>query len=157
MITRANSLFLTNKRVFAVPIKGAPSSIKCDDRGLVYAGCADGIEVWNSGGVLQAVIEVPGEFDGPKYPPFVHSLAPGNVLHSLTGDQEASPLSALVDATRRAARYSPVLNSNYGGCALAALEPQYYVSNELDGLSGMNVLPWSRRHTTDGSIDVEHK
>lgn len=60
VIMRASSPFLTNKRVFAVPIQGVPVGIKCDERGYVYAGCGDGIEVWNTGGMLQAVIEVPG-------------------------------------------------------------------------------------------------
>ncbi|KUI68132.1 Gluconolactonase [Cytospora mali] len=61
VIMRTSSPFLTNKRVFAVPIKGVPVGIKCDERGYVYAGCADGIEVWNSGGIHQAVIEIPGK------------------------------------------------------------------------------------------------
>lgn len=60
MVTRASSPFLTNKRVFAVPTSGVPVGIKCDEKGHVYAGCADGIEVWAPGGVLQAVIEIPG-------------------------------------------------------------------------------------------------
>lgn len=62
VITRADSPFLANKRVFAVPTKGTPASIKCDENGFVYAGCSGGIEVWNSGGMLQVVIEIPGEF-----------------------------------------------------------------------------------------------
>lgn len=35
--------------------------VKCDDNGNVYAGCADGVEVWNPGGTLLGVIEVQGE------------------------------------------------------------------------------------------------
>lgn len=61
VIMRANTPFLSNKRVFAVPVSGVPIGIKCDDKGHVYAGCSDGIEVWNSGGLLQAVIEIPGK------------------------------------------------------------------------------------------------
>ncbi|KAK2613672.1 hypothetical protein N8I77_000567 [Diaporthe amygdali] len=60
VITRADSPFLANKRVFAVPTKGTPASIKCDENGFVYAGCSGGIEIWNSGGMLQVVIEIPG-------------------------------------------------------------------------------------------------
>lgn len=59
---RVDSPFLANKRVFAVPITGTPASVKCDENGYVYAGCSGGIEVWNSGGVLQAVVEIPGKF-----------------------------------------------------------------------------------------------
>lgn len=62
VIVRHNSPSLSNKRVFAVPLSGFPIGVKCDDRGHVYAGCSDGIEVWNAGGMLQAVIEIPGEY-----------------------------------------------------------------------------------------------
>lgn len=62
VITRDNSQFLGNRRVFAVPLSGFPMGVKCDDRGQVYVGCADGIDVWSAGGILQAVIEVPGEY-----------------------------------------------------------------------------------------------
>lgn len=61
VVTRNDSPFLSNKRVFAVPISGAPTGVKCDDSGRVYVGCADGVEIWNSGGTLQAVVEIPGE------------------------------------------------------------------------------------------------
>lgn len=58
---RAESPFLANKRVFAVPTTGLVACVKCDHNGFVYAGCSGGIEVWNSGGMLQAVIEIPGK------------------------------------------------------------------------------------------------
>lgn len=58
---RADSPFLANKRVFAVPTTGIAASIKCDQNGFVYAGCSGGIEIWNSGGMLQAIVEIPGE------------------------------------------------------------------------------------------------
>ena len=58
---KAESPFLANKRVFAVPTTGISASVKCDQNGFVYAGCSGGIEVWNSGGMLQAVVEIPGE------------------------------------------------------------------------------------------------
>lgn len=58
---RAGSPFLSNKRVFAFPLRGIPMGIKCDTNGYVYAGCADGLEIWSPGGTLQAVVEVPGE------------------------------------------------------------------------------------------------
>lgn len=61
VIMRHNAPFLGTKRVFAVPISGTPQSIKCDQKGYVYVGCADGIEVFNPGGMLHAVIEIPGE------------------------------------------------------------------------------------------------
>lgn len=68
VVMRANSPFLCNRRVFAVPIAGIPMSVKCDDKGFVYAGCADGIEIWDEGGILQAVIEIPGTFFFPLLP-----------------------------------------------------------------------------------------
>ena len=34
--------------------------VKCDKDGNVYAGCADGVEVWSPGGTLLGVIEVQG-------------------------------------------------------------------------------------------------
>lgn len=64
VITRGGSPFLSNKRVFAVPISGVATGIKCDEEGRVYAGCADGVEIWSAGGILQTVIEIPGE-SGP--------------------------------------------------------------------------------------------
>ncbi|POS78098.1 hypothetical protein DHEL01_v203498 [Diaporthe helianthi] len=60
VVVRSGSPFLTNKRVFAVPTTGIPASVKCDRNGFVYAGCTGGIEIWNSGGTLQAVVEIPG-------------------------------------------------------------------------------------------------
>jgi gluconolactonase len=44
--------FLTNRRVFAMPGDGFPDGIKVDMDGNVYAGCADGVNVWSAGGVL---------------------------------------------------------------------------------------------------------
>lgn len=52
--------YLTNRRVFAFAAVGAPDGIKCDTRGNVYAGCGDGVEVWNSGGCLLGRFVVPG-------------------------------------------------------------------------------------------------
>lgn len=60
VLRRGGSDFLTNKRVFSYALRGTPLGIRCDAAGNVYAGCADGVEVWNSGGVLLGVIEVPG-------------------------------------------------------------------------------------------------
>jgi len=53
---------LANKRVFAFAFSGVPASVVCDDvDGNVYAACADGVEVWNSGGTALGVIEIPGK------------------------------------------------------------------------------------------------
>ncbi|WVW82653.1 hypothetical protein I302_104664 [Kwoniella bestiolae CBS 10118] len=43
---------LQNRRVFAFADTGVPDGIKCDVLGNVYAGCGDGIHVWNSYGTL---------------------------------------------------------------------------------------------------------
>lgn len=72
---RADSPFLANKRVFAVPTTGTPASVKCDQNGFVYAGCSGGIEIWNSGGMLQAVVEIPGKFNA------VNDRGHGEILH----------------------------------------------------------------------------
>ncbi|CAN6675038.1 hypothetical protein TRVA0_080S00342 [Trichomonascus vanleenenianus] len=44
--------WLFNKRLFAFADSGAPDGIKTDHAGNVYAGCRDGINVWNPSGVL---------------------------------------------------------------------------------------------------------
>ena len=55
-----SSPFLTNRRVFAYADTGAPDGIKCDVYGNVYAGCGDGVNVWNSGGILIGKILIEG-------------------------------------------------------------------------------------------------
>ncbi|KAK2623528.1 hypothetical protein QTJ16_007082 [Diplocarpon rosae] len=52
--------FLANKRLFAFAAVGFPDGIKCDVHGNVYAGCCDGVEVWNPAGSLIGRILVPG-------------------------------------------------------------------------------------------------
>lgn len=46
--------------MFAFAVHGVPDGIKCDVYGNVYAGCFDGIEVWNPAGTLIGTIVVPG-------------------------------------------------------------------------------------------------
>ncbi|WVF69427.1 hypothetical protein IAT40_004204 [Kwoniella sp. CBS 6097] len=43
---------LQNRRLFAFADTGVPDGIKCDAEGNVYAGCGDGIHVWNPRGTL---------------------------------------------------------------------------------------------------------
>lgn len=43
---------LRNRRVFAFPDTGFPDGIHTDTEGNVWAGCGDGVHVWNSHGVL---------------------------------------------------------------------------------------------------------
>ncbi|KAG8758586.1 hypothetical protein FRC11_003420 [Ceratobasidium sp. 423] len=43
---------LTNRRLFAFTDCGMPDGIKCDTEGNVYAGCFDGVHVWNKHGAL---------------------------------------------------------------------------------------------------------
>jgi len=54
------SPFLINRRVFAYADTGFPDGIKCDVHGNVYAGCGDGVNVWNSGGTLIGKILIEG-------------------------------------------------------------------------------------------------
>ncbi|KAI1310422.1 hypothetical protein F5Y03DRAFT_39127 [Xylaria venustula] len=58
------SPFLVNKRVFAVAFSGVPAAVTCDPAGNIYAACADGVEVWNSGGTALGVIKIPGVCSG---------------------------------------------------------------------------------------------
>lgn len=58
--TRSGSPFLTGKRLFARALSGTPKGIICDSAGNVFAGCGDGVEIWNPGGTLLGVIRVPG-------------------------------------------------------------------------------------------------
>lgn len=51
---------LINRRVFAMAAVGFPDGIKCDVHGNVYAGCGDGVEVWNSAGKMIGKILVGG-------------------------------------------------------------------------------------------------
>ncbi|TGO22373.1 hypothetical protein BPAE_0170g00050 [Botrytis paeoniae] len=60
VITRGGEPALANKRMFAVPQAGLPDGIKTDEAGNVYAGCGDGVNVWNEGGVLLGKIAVAG-------------------------------------------------------------------------------------------------
>ncbi|KAI0460116.1 hypothetical protein F5B21DRAFT_453319 [Xylaria acuta] len=55
-----SSPFLINKRVFAFPFNGVPAAVTCDPAGNVYAACADGVEVWGSGGTALGLIQIPG-------------------------------------------------------------------------------------------------
>ncbi|KAI0103652.1 hypothetical protein GGR51DRAFT_247804 [Nemania sp. FL0031] len=54
------SPFLVNKHVFAFAFSGVPAAVTCDPVGNVYAACADGVEVWNSGGTALGLIQIPG-------------------------------------------------------------------------------------------------
>ncbi|KAJ2975413.1 hypothetical protein NUW58_g8360 [Xylaria curta] len=56
------SPFLVNKRVFAFAFSGVPAAVTCDPIGNVYATCADGVEVWNSGGTALGLIQIPELF-----------------------------------------------------------------------------------------------
>ncbi|KAI1356263.1 hypothetical protein F5Y01DRAFT_266825 [Xylaria sp. FL0043] len=54
------SPFLVSKRVFAFAFSGVPAAVTCDPAGNVYAACADGVEVWDSGGTALGLIQLPG-------------------------------------------------------------------------------------------------
>ncbi|OKO97311.1 Gluconolactonase [Penicillium subrubescens] len=43
---------LDNRKVFAFVNAGAPDGVHCDSWGNVYAGCGDGVHVWNPSGKL---------------------------------------------------------------------------------------------------------
>lgn len=56
----SGSPFLTNRRLFAYADLGIPDGIKVDTMGNVYAGCGDGVHIWNAGGDLSGKILVQG-------------------------------------------------------------------------------------------------
>ncbi|KAJ5742684.1 uncharacterized protein N7511_011085 [Penicillium nucicola] len=47
-----------NRKTFAFVNSGAPDGIHCDSEGNVYAGCGDGVQVWNPSGKLIGKIYV---------------------------------------------------------------------------------------------------
>ncbi|KAF9011403.1 hypothetical protein BDQ17DRAFT_1322291 [Cyathus striatus] len=47
-----HSQLLSKKRAFAFPDSGIPDGIQVDSQGNVYAGCNDGVHVWNAKGKL---------------------------------------------------------------------------------------------------------
>ncbi|OQE23380.1 hypothetical protein PENFLA_c011G10448 [Penicillium flavigenum] len=49
---------LENRKTFAFVHSGAPDGIHCDSKGNVYAGCGDGVHVWNPSGKLIGKIYV---------------------------------------------------------------------------------------------------
>lgn len=51
---------LRNRRSFATAESGAPDGIKCDAEGNVWAGCGDGVNVWDAGGSLIGKVLVEG-------------------------------------------------------------------------------------------------
>ncbi|KAK0702040.1 hypothetical protein B0T26DRAFT_682117 [Lasiosphaeria miniovina] len=60
VVKRSGAPFLANKRVFAYALTSIPMGVACDGAGNVWAGCADGVEIWSAGGEILGVIEVPG-------------------------------------------------------------------------------------------------
>jgi len=50
--------YLRNRRTFAYSDTGVPDGIHCDTEGNVYAGCGDGLNVWNPDGRLLGKIRV---------------------------------------------------------------------------------------------------
>ncbi|KAJ7220538.1 calcium-dependent phosphotriesterase [Mycena pura] len=46
------SLAFKNRRIFAYSDAGVPDGVQVDTEGNVYAGCGDGVHVWNSEGTL---------------------------------------------------------------------------------------------------------
>lgn len=53
-----NGTALVNRRMFAYCDAGVPDGIKCDEHGNVYAGCGDGLHVWDRRGTLLGKIFV---------------------------------------------------------------------------------------------------
>lgn len=47
-----NSGGFANRQTFAYIDSGVPDGVHCDTAGNVYAGCGDGVHVWNPAGTL---------------------------------------------------------------------------------------------------------
>ncbi|KAF2996273.1 hypothetical protein E8E13_004828 [Curvularia kusanoi] len=47
-----NNTRLTNRRTFAYADSGFPDGVHCDTEGNVWAGCGDGVHIWNPEGTL---------------------------------------------------------------------------------------------------------
>ncbi len=60
VVTSGSGPVLANIRAFAMPAVGIPDGIKTDAAGNFYAGCGDGVNVWNSQGMLLGKIVVRG-------------------------------------------------------------------------------------------------
>lgn len=56
--------FLANRRVFAYVGVGVPDGVRCDGEGNVWAGCGDGVNVWDRGGRLIGKVLVEGGVKG---------------------------------------------------------------------------------------------
>lgn len=126
---RSDSPFLSNKRVFAVPISGVPTGVKCDEDGRVYAGCADGVEIWNAGGTLQAVVEIPGEWTPPR-------STSNRLCCMLTCSQVVSQTYVSGDVMRSQGRCSSAPNKGYGDCDLEVTASSYCHSGSSDNRLG---------------------
>jgi gluconolactonase len=50
--------YLRNRRIFAYVDAGVPDGIHTDTEGNVYAGCGDGVQVWNEEGRLLGKFKV---------------------------------------------------------------------------------------------------
>ncbi|OLN98025.1 hypothetical protein CCHL11_06844 [Colletotrichum chlorophyti] len=64
IMERQGSVFLANKRLFALARQGAPMHLMCEGGNLLAAG-GDGVEIWSAGGSLLGLIQVPGELKRP--------------------------------------------------------------------------------------------
>ncbi|KAH7325511.1 hypothetical protein B0J17DRAFT_681625 [Rhizoctonia solani] len=60
---------LINRRLFAFADCGMPDGIKCDTDGNVYAGCFDGVHVWNKYGALLGKILLGLDITSPNGTP----------------------------------------------------------------------------------------
>lgn len=54
-----STTWLVNRRVFAAPDFGVPWAIECDTAGNLYAACGDGVNIWNTRGMLLGKILIP--------------------------------------------------------------------------------------------------
>lgn len=60
VVSDGSGPYLANKRTFAMPSVGIPDGIKTDAAGNVYAGCGDGVNVWDKQGRLLGKIAIQG-------------------------------------------------------------------------------------------------
>ncbi|KAI9158239.1 Gluconolactonase [Paramyrothecium foliicola] len=62
IVIRADSPFLTMRRVFAAPLHGAPICVRCDKRGNVWVASGHHVEIWSPGANLLGVVRFPSPY-----------------------------------------------------------------------------------------------
>ncbi|KAH7319861.1 D-lactonohydrolase-like protein-like protein [Stachybotrys elegans] len=55
LVNRSGTIFLSGRRLFAAPLRGAPTCVRCDRMGNVWVAAGTNVEVWTPGAILVGV------------------------------------------------------------------------------------------------------